>query len=135
MGLGEPLGHGLLSTVNDNPPHLSGDNNRVLAILGDPTLRLHILTPPSNVRATNDRGVVKLTWSSGESGSKHFVYRGSNKAGPFTRISKKFVESPMFTDEQPSKDEAVYMVRALRLVTSGCGSYTNLSQGIFSSSR
>jgi hypothetical protein len=131
MGLGEPLGAGLPSTVNDNPTYLTGDNNRLLAILGDPTLRLHVVTPPSNLRLERAEGAQRLTWTRGEPNARHFVYRAESKAGPFRRISRHPVANEAFTDPQPSPAEPVYMVRALRLVVSGCGSYTNLSQGIF----
>ena len=131
MGLGEPLGAGLLSTVNDNPRQMTGDNVRFLAILGDPTLRLHVITPPSQLTVSRGNAGIELTWRPGDSAAQYFVYRAPDKSGPFSRISPVPIDRASFTDKEPSSREPVYMVRAVKLALSGCGSYTNLSQGIF----
>ncbi len=135
MGMGAPLGAGLLATVNDSPPYMMGDNHRFLAIMGDPTLRMHVLSPPADVRAENRGGAVELRWERGDPDVQYFIYRARSKVGPYTRISSLPVKATVFRDESSLKEEPAYMVRALKLMTSGCGSYTNLSQGVFVSTR
>ncbi|MSU64132.1 MAG: hypothetical protein EXS31_17355 [Pedosphaera sp.] len=135
MAMGAPLGSGLLATVNDGPPYMMGDNHRFFAIMGDPTLRMHILSPPTNARAEKKDRMTELSWERGDPGAQYFIYRARSKAGPYTRISELPVTDTSYRDEAASKDEPAYMVRALKLVTSGCGSYTNLSQGVFVSRR
>jgi hypothetical protein len=135
MGIGEPLAAAMIRMVND-PKNSFYDRSRDLTILGDPTLRLHVLTPVSGVTATtsNNKLKVQVAWSPSESGVQYYVYRGPSTSGPFTRISSAPVAATSFTDDSPSNKQKAYMVRALKRVTTASGSYTNISQGVIASS-
>ena len=130
MALGETLGDALLRTVNEAPPD-SASRSRFLSIHGDPTLRLHVTAPPTNL--VRSEGV--LTWRAGEPECRYAVYRSTTGGidGDFVRLTPSAgVGETSFADPVPPRSGArLYEVRALKLENSGSGSYTNLSQGIF----
>jgi hypothetical protein len=139
MALGDTLGDCLLKTVNDKAGDSNDwDSSRERAILGDPTLRLHILEPPSEVGAdldpANNRALIR--WKA-DPGEQFYVYKAPSLFSGFSRISPVPVTgssvdpgSYSFTDSSAA-GPGVYMVRTVKTVTTGCGSYVNLSQGIF----
>jgi hypothetical protein len=130
LGIGEPLGSSLVRMVND-PKNTFFCQVRDLAILGDPTLRMHVLTPPGNATATSSAGKVLLSWSASDPGTQYYVYRSPALTGPFTRLSPSPVLGTSYTDNSPNPKQKAYMIRAFNLWTVGVGSYTNLSQGAF----
>jgi hypothetical protein len=93
--------------------------------MGDPTLRLHVVAPPSALKLSAG----KLAWSaSPEAGATYHVYHAADEKGPFTRQT----ESPIRETTFAAKDKAgVFMVRAIKLETGPSGSYFNASEGIF----
>ncbi len=105
---------------------------RFESILGDPTLRLHRVTPPTNPVATRNGSAVLLSWSaSPEAGLGYFVYRSTSgldgfsiplHPAPFPRCA--FADTTTATN-------LLYQVRAVRIQTTGSGSFTNLSLGAF----
>ena len=99
--------------------------------MGDPTLRMHTVTPPSAlVAATNPTGGVDLSWNaSPETVPGYHVYRGPTAAGPFVRLNSGSGHGTNYTD--PVITRCAYMVRAVKLEVSASGSYYNASQGIF----
>jgi hypothetical protein len=109
-----------------------GDTHRDLAILGDPTLRLHVLRPPADLKAERRPGGVRLDWRAGDPGSQYLVYLAGQRTGPFTnRLTAHALDTGPLLHTNAPKERVVYLVRACKLVVSGSGSYTNLSQGIF----
>jgi hypothetical protein len=118
-GLGEPLGAHPLAYAE--PP-------RELTILGDPTLRVHLLPPPSGFAGQPSAAGMNLTWTA-VPGVKYYVYSSATPTGPYARITPKPVEGASWVANDHSGQ--TYMVRALQLVTTGCGTYTNISQGTF----
>ena len=134
MGIGETIGYSTrLSQNNRNGGVYSiqnyGTHQAHIALMGDPSLRLHPVIPPGNLTRNGNT----LTWSGSPDSSiqGYHVYRASTAAGPFTRVSG---DSPLgqasFTDNSGGASDA-YMVRAIKLERSGSGTYLNLSQGIF----
>jgi hypothetical protein len=131
LGLGEPLMTGLLKTVNDTNQFPAG-GQRDLAIMGDPTLRLQVLAPPSDLTREGSGQRVDLRWKpSPATGATYSVYRGDSFEGRFLRISSAPISGLTFTDPSPPSGTKIYQVRAMALANTGSGSYTNLSQGIF----
>lgn len=134
MALGEPIGNSARLSMNNNGTYQNvnqggrGVNN---VLLGDPTLRLHPVLPPSNLTATAGSGL-KLSWtgSSDTAIKGYHVYRAATAAGPFTRLNATLVGATSFTDTAPLAN-GVYMVRAVKLESSASGTYYNPSQGVF----
>jgi len=102
-----------------------------MGLMGDPTLRMHVVAPPSALGIrTNGAGGVDLNWNaSPDTVVGYHVYRAPTVAGPFTRLNGSLLTSTNYTD--PVVTTNVYMVRAVKLEVSGSGSYYNASQGIF----
>ena len=107
---------------------------RMLSILGDPTLRVHVLPPPFNPQATVRENQVFLSWSpSPANGAHYYVHRSINGIdGPFVPLAEaEPISSPNWVDSSAPSGPKVYRIRAGKLRQSGSGSYVNLSQGIF----
>ncbi len=129
LALGDPLGDGFLRTVNRNLQ--SGGGSIYLSLLGDPTLRLQILAPPARLSA-DGRSAITLRWVASEETGQHFVYRSNGgMEGPWERLTPKPLTANSYVDPAPLPGSNLYQIRAVRLTSTGSGSFTNLSQGIF----
>lgn len=129
LGLGEPIGYA--AKIAQNNPNGGLYRNQInsaagsihLGLMGDPTLRLHVVAPPSSISASGGQ----LTWTaSPDSVVGYHVYRAATAAGPFTRLTT----SPVTGTSYPTSDNSVYMVKAVKLQSSPSGTYYNSSQGI-----
>ena len=130
MALGETVGFSALMTENFAGPVYKGYLSVVNNLLGDPTLRLHVVAPPSALKVTGVSGARDLRWrASPDSVLGYHVYGATSSSGPFTRLSTTLLTSTNFTDA--SAGTSVYMVRAVKQEISASGTYSNLSQGIF----
>ena len=135
MALGETIGFSTRVTQNNTTLY---DGNIFqyyvhVALMGDPTLRMHIVAPAFNLMtAANGSGGVDLSWNaSPDTVLGYNVYRAPTSAGPFTRLNTSLVTTTNFTDSVQAIN--TYMVRAVNLEVSRSGSYYNASQGIFQS--
>ena len=135
MALGETIGFSARVTQNNSTTYAGNIAQRWvhMALMGDPTLRLHPVAPPSSLTATtNGTGGVVLRWySSPEQVVGYHVYRATSIAGPFTRLTGALIAATNYTDSLVSSN--VYMVRAVKLETAASGTYYNPSQGVFQS--
>src|SRR5437879_6301910 len=98
--------------------------------MGDPTLRMDVVAPPSGITATTNSGAVTLNWgASGDSVLGYHVYSaGAN--GSFARLTATPITATTYRDSSGSSG-ANYMVRAVKLETSSSGTYYNPSIGAF----
>ncbi|GDX95044.1 hypothetical protein LBMAG47_07080 [Planctomycetia bacterium] len=136
MALGETIGDcERLAMTNGGlyPSRANGNRPNAVfrALLGDPTLRLHVLAPPTGPR----REGATLAWEpSADAAADGFlgyhVLRGPSSGGPFTRLTEEPVKGTSWTDPDPPAT-CTYQVRAVRLHTSPGGTYHNTSQGAF----
>jgi len=133
MALGETIGFSarLAQNNNGNLYSTSYANFLHIALMGDPTLRMHVVAPPSALTiSTNSLGENQLTWTpSSDVVTGYAVYGGAGINGPFTRLNADLILANSFTDLISTS--AVYMVRAVQLEVSASGSYYNPSQGVF----
>ena len=86
MGLGEPIGYGIRLSMNNSTLYRSQSNDFARAIyielLGDPTLRLEPIAPPSNLSAVSNGTGVVLNWSpSTDSIAGYHIYRATSSNG------------------------------------------------------
>ena len=130
MGLGEPIGYSARLTQNNGGLYQNQVNQSMrgihIALMGDPTLRLHPVAPPASVSVSGGN----VSWAaSPDSVVGYHVYRAADPAGPFTRLTSNPVTGTSFTDS--SGAGGTYMVRALKLENTPSGTYFNASQGAF----
>ncbi|MDB6035194.1 MAG: hypothetical protein JWM16_5532 [Verrucomicrobiales bacterium] len=132
MGLGEPIGYSARLTMNNNGLYQNQVNSQArgvhIALMGDPTLRMQQVAPPSNVSISGKT----VTWAaSADSVAGYHVYRAASADGPFTRITTALANDTSYTDASAPSGSAVYMVRAVKLETTPSGTFYNPSQGVF----
>jgi hypothetical protein len=136
MGLGETIGYGTRLSMNNSTLYLNESNGLTeaiyVALMGDPTLRMEPVAPPSALSATPNNGDLVLNWSaSTDPVVGYHVYRSLSPTGPFTRLTSSLVSGTTFTDFGPGPNTYTYMVRAVQLQNNFSGSYYDPSQGIF----
>ncbi len=124
LGLGATIGECLLVTQNAAPfVHL--------ALMGDPSLRMFVVAPPTGAVATAAGNGVTLGWkSSAEPVLGYHVYRG-DPGTPVRRLTAELRKDTSFTDPGPVPAAARYLVRAVKLEVTPSGSFFNLSQAAF----
>ena len=149
MGLGAPIAVGM-QEFNDRSKYTNysiiGDSAifpfyhpilappRMLSILGDPTLRAHVLPPPHSPTVDAEGRIVTLNWSPPPiSGIRYHIYRSINGIdGPFSHMTAiSPVTGTTFTDNLAPIGPKLYSIRAAKTQVSGAGSYVNLSQALF----
>jgi len=131
MAMGETIGQGIRLSQNNRGLYRNELNNVQhgvhIALMGDPTLRMTIVAPPTALSAENGN----LAWSpSPDAVLGYHVYRSIHADGHFTRLTTSPLTDTRFTDPNPVSD-ATYMVRAVKLETTPSGSYYNASEGAF----
>jgi len=128
MALGESIGEALLYTQN-RPSLTTSSNQQVhIGLLGDPTLRMHVIAPASSLAAVQNGAAVDLSWTaSTDTVLGYHVYR--RNGGAWTRLTSGHVTTSSYSDSAAPVGTLDYMVRAYRL-EQGSGSYFNLSQGV-----
>ena len=105
-----------------------------LELIGDPTLRFPVLKPSVNLRCVSaTANAVSLEWTaSSDAGTSYYVYRGTSINNCYAnRITPNALTGNSFTDNNPPAGTKVYMIRALKKEFTGCGSYMNISQGVW----
>jgi hypothetical protein len=135
MATGETIGYAARLTQNNSGTYFYGYGPSVhVALMGDPTLRMHVVAPVSNVAAAGGAGSAAISWTaSPDAVAGYHVYRGASAGGPFTRLTPGLVTATSFTDTSAPGGSATYLVRAVRLETSASGSYWNASTGVAAS--
>jgi hypothetical protein len=127
LGLGQNLGTVLLQSINLTRPWAE----RWQSLLGDPTLRLQIIAPPSNIHWDKQHGR-RLAWNSSPERDAFWVSRSTNGlSGPWALLTTTPLMTNSFEDSAPPSTPALYQVRSLRLIDTGSGSFTNTSQAVF----
>jgi hypothetical protein len=138
MGMGLNIGYSTRRTMNNASLYLpltdgwQGSIGRAhLGLMGDPSLRMHMIAPPSNLTVTNVGGTAAFAWTaSSESVQGYHLYAIDPTSGAPTRITTMPLTT---TSHQPGTIPFVagrqYMVRAVRLRVTPSGSYYDLSLG------
>ncbi len=143
MALGENIGYSTHLTQNDyinyfrtkefyHPPlKKPGDRLVTPALLGDPTIRMHVVAPPAIKSAKSSNATVTLSWNKSADAEEYYIYRTTDLKSPFVRAAKVAATDTVFTDNAPLNIgvKNYYMVRAVKLQSSASGTYYNLSQG------
>ena len=137
MSMGATIGECARLTQNDVNDYMAGDGNRQIhiALMGDPTLRMHVVPPISNLSLTPAAGgAIDLAWSAAPGTIEGYhVYRGGSLNDRLERLTVDALPAAAYRDEDPLPGNNVYMIRALRRESSASGSYDNLSCGVIDS--
>lgn len=107
-------------------------NNIHVALMGDPTLRMHMFAPPTDIQTSVDANRMKVTLSwtaSTENVDGYNVYFAVNKYGPYYIANANLITGTSYTHNAVGTGTFYYMVRAQRKETTLSGSFQNLSQG------
>lgn len=138
MAMGEDLGHCAQTTQNNNGTYFSSTLGCWCGIvsvaqMGDPSLRMHYIVPPTNLIAINNNatGSVALNWSpSSETVLGYNIYRRDTLINSWTKLNSSPIATTTYTDNTITAGGGYsYMVRATRLQTTSSGTYYNLSLG------
>lgn len=146
MGLGDTVGFGNLTSQNNSMSSSNGYNQNSssfyqqgisINLQGDPTLRMHVVAPPSGLSATDVSGGISLAWAASPDTDVvgYHIYRAPSGSQAYQRLTTSaYVAGTNFTDtdSSPSTGTHQYMVRAVKIEESGSGTYHNLSQAVFS---
>lgn len=136
MAMGYPIGYSALRTLNsDNAVYLNGPQLVHANLLGDPALRMHPVKAIENLSLLSDGTQVEVTWTApvDEDVAGYYVYRSDTLLGNYQRISPDIITDLQFADVNPPVGENLYMVKTVKLETSGSGNYYNLSLGVIDS--
>jgi hypothetical protein len=152
LGMGDTIGAGIRMTQNFSGngsseiykmSHANNYGQVHVALMGDPTLRLHPVKPVTNLQVTTAPDQNTLTWTASADSDiiGYHVYKASSPTGPLTRLTGLPATaldpagSPItelsYTDTTATEGVFYYMVKAVKLETSNTGTYSNLSQGVF----
>ncbi len=135
MGMGYPIGETMkISQGNTSTgPYVYNNNvGRIHpALMGDPTLTMHVVSPPESLEAAKDADTCILYWQSSNSDvDGYYVYRYSETDGMYFKISE-LITTNNYKDTLPMPGENKYMVRPLDEVVAFSGSYNKIGQGAF----
>ncbi|MES2694781.1 MAG: fibronectin type III domain-containing protein [Verrucomicrobiota bacterium] len=138
MGIGETIGYGMRVTQNNEGLYKNQVQRQLrgvhIALMGDPTIRLHAVAPPRNATISTAGGNVALSWQPSEDTVfGYHVYRATNSNGPYTRLTTDLVGENRYVDGSPVSGTAIYQVRAVTLAVGASGSFYTASQGAFAS--
>ena len=137
MALGYPIGYSTFVTQNNHTLYMigSGGSQIHIALMGDPTLRMFPVRPPADVGLEcYPADAVTLTWKAPEDSLiGYHVYRSESVRGTFERLNPEIIEDTTYVDSAPITGWDVYMVRGVKLETTGSGTFLNLSPGAIDS--
>jgi hypothetical protein len=148
MAMGVNIGYGAKITQNNANDYFNGNfngawNGVFIALMGDPTLTMLQVAPPSNLSIAENQGTTLLKWNaSKEKVDGYAVYRIDESKQEWREISSYCPSSANTTTDTfyldyckstplgNNQGKYTYAVRAFRWETTGAGSYRNLSMGV-----
>lgn len=141
MGMGDPIGYSAMMSVNNrttNDTYLPqntgwlGDGYTTihLSLMGDPTLRMNYIPPPSNLSVTSVGSVYTFNWTGATGSAGYHIYQVIDGAQS-VRVNPSLITLTSFTSSSTSGTN--YMVRSVKLESNYSGRYYNLSTGSFGS--
>ncbi len=138
MSMGDNIGESTHLTMNNTNVYVPGGSSTRgvhMGLMGDPSLRLHIVAPPMNFAANVVGNSAALTWQAASDPNilGYYIYRSVDECGPYTRIDSIGTSQLgyNYTDSNLPEGTHHYMVRTLKLEEGNTGTYCNLSQGVF----
>jgi hypothetical protein len=122
LALGATVGECVVLTEESSP-------RSHLALMGDPSLRMFVVAPPTGAVAARAGRGVSLRWTpSAEAVLGYHVYRTDGPALAARRLTDRLLGDTRFGDPGPVPGGARYLVRAVKLEVTASGSFYNPSQ-------
>lgn len=141
MGMGDNIGYSTWITMNNTSlytPLTEGWQSSIgkthINLMGDPSLRMKMVDPPTGLTISNSGGNILFNWtaSTGVVQGYHIYQFAAN--GTITRITSAPVVGTTWTSSTSYLPNVDYMVRAIKLENGPSGSYDNLSLGAIATS-
>ncbi|MDB4534488.1 T9SS type A sorting domain-containing protein [Vicingaceae bacterium] len=137
MALGANIGVSTKITQKNKGQYFSSIYNNFyerkvhIALMGDPTLRMHYISPPENLITTKINKEVVLNWtSSQETVLGYNVYRILAGENSYTKLNNSLITGTNYSDNTILFNNGItYIVKAVNLKTTASGSYFNQSIG------
>jgi hypothetical protein len=138
MALGMHIGYGARLSMNNDQLYTHGNFNFShrsvhMALMGDPTIRLHYAQPVQNLSASSKDGIITLNWTSSPTpGAVYFVYQVDSATNIHTQMQVAPISQTTYqiTDNRVS-GRAYYAVRAAVLDQTASGTYYAMSGSSF----
>jgi hypothetical protein len=116
-------------TYTNDPNYFPGQVH--ISMMGDPTLRVFTLAPPTDLRVTQGESAIVEWDPSNDAVAGYNVYRSTSFDGPFEKLNDRAVTDTWFEESALPSGHYIYMVKAAALQKTGSGTFWNLSQGAF----
>lgn len=133
MGLGETIGYAARTSMNNQSTYVAGNFARQIhiALMGDPSLRLHPWAGPSQLRLSETGNSIRLLWRkvTGATGG-YTISRKIEGNTQFDVIASGLTDTTYTDSCLQAGFRYEYLVRAVRQEVSASGRYDNLSAGI-----
>ncbi len=137
MGLGETIGFSAFQSMNNTglyTPVTEGWQSTIgrthMNLMGDPSLRMKMVAPPTNLTITNASGYAAFSWSaSAETVQGYHIYQVDGNGVPSRLTTNPITGNSHTNPAIPFVAGRTYMVRAVKLESAYSGSYFNLSLG------
>lgn len=131
MAMGETIGHSAQVTMNNIGLYHSSVYGGFVhtALMGDPTLRMHILTPVEDLVASQHQLHVRLDWQDPVNALGYFIYKKGALDTAYYLLNQLPITNKFYIDSCAGEGLINYMVRSVELRSSASGTYYNLSAG------
>ncbi|HLP92948.1 MAG TPA: T9SS type A sorting domain-containing protein [Saprospiraceae bacterium] len=132
MALGEHIGYSAQLTMSNTgryaPPYWGIYVHS--ALMGDPTIRMHILEPIENLNISQTGLNVQLSWEGPSAALGYFIYKKTDADTSLILLNQVPVTGTSYTDPCLGSGVITYTVRGVELRSSASGTYYNLSAGV-----
>jgi hypothetical protein len=137
LALGETYGEITMKSQNNSSNYDAGyyQNGTHMALMGDPSLRHHMILPPKNALLETNTGKDQVTikWNASSESNVigYHLYRSQKSSGGYgSPINASLIEGNSYTDNQPYEGTNHYLIKAVKITETGSGSYINMSIGL-----
>lgn len=137
MAVGYPIGYGTKLSQNNVNLYFNGNfnfshNSVHMALLGDPTLRMHYVNKPSNLVVSGNSGNRSLNWQAAQGADGYFVFVRSED-GTLEQLNQNPLTTTSYTDNtNRTSYPFTYLVAAAQLINNPSGTHYALSGHLLS---
>jgi hypothetical protein len=134
MALGNNIGFSSLLTQNNSLDYYSNYPAKGIhiSLMGDPTVRMHYIIPPSSLEIVENNSTIELYWTASTDDVLGYnIYRLDKNTTSYLKVNESVVSDTNFVDNTIIDNGMyTYIVKSVNLKTTASGSYYNQSLGI-----